>query len=79
MRDAVKKAGVINMLAFNYRRTPAVQLAKKLIDEGAIGAILATSVGHIYRIGRRIRIPRFPGGSRKRFADRARLEILGRM
>ena len=40
MRDAVKKAGVINMLAFNYRRTPAVQLAKKFIDEGAIGKIL---------------------------------------
>ena len=40
MRDAVKKAGVVNMLAFNYRMTPAVQLAKKYIDEGAIGEIL---------------------------------------
>ncbi|MEA4854529.1 MAG: Gfo/Idh/MocA family oxidoreductase [Christensenella sp.] len=40
MYHAVKKAGVINMLAFNYRRTPAVQLAKKYIEEGALGKIL---------------------------------------
>lgn len=40
MLEAVKKAGVTNMLAFNYRRTPAVVLAKKFIDEGAIGKIL---------------------------------------
>lgn len=40
MLDAVKKAGVKNMLAFNYRRTPAVALAKKYIEEGAIGDIL---------------------------------------
>ena len=40
MYHAVKKAGVVNMLAFNYRRTPAVQLAKKYIEEGALGDIL---------------------------------------
>lgn len=40
MADAVKKAGVINMVAFNYRRTPAVALAKKYIEEGRIGRIL---------------------------------------
>ncbi|MFP3041102.1 Gfo/Idh/MocA family oxidoreductase [Treponema primitia] len=40
MYHAVKKAGTVNMLAFNYRMTPAVQLAKKYIDEGAIGDIL---------------------------------------
>ena len=28
------------MVAFNYRRTPAVALAKKYIDEGRIGRIL---------------------------------------
>ena len=39
MRDAVAKAGVIHMVAFNYRRTPAVAMAKKLITEGAIGEI----------------------------------------
>lgn len=40
MYEAVKKAGVVHMVAFNYRRTPAVALAKKLIQEGAIGKIL---------------------------------------
>lgn len=39
MRDAVVKAGVIHMVAFNYRRTPAVAMAKKLIGEGSIGQI----------------------------------------
>ena len=40
MLDAVASAGVVNMVAFNYRRTPAVALAKKYIDEGSIGDIL---------------------------------------
>jgi len=40
MHEAVKAAGVIHMVAFNYRRTPAVALAKKYIDEGRIGRIL---------------------------------------
>jgi len=40
MLDAVTAAGVVNMVAFNYRRTPAVALAKKYIDEGAIGEIV---------------------------------------
>ncbi|MER8589989.1 MULTISPECIES: Gfo/Idh/MocA family oxidoreductase [unclassified Mesorhizobium] len=40
MLDAVKKAGVIHMVAFNYRRTPAVALARQYIEEGRIGKIL---------------------------------------
>lgn len=40
MRDAIAKAGVVNMVAFNYRRTPAVALAKRYIEEGRIGRIL---------------------------------------
>ncbi|WP_336773042.1 Gfo/Idh/MocA family protein [Paenibacillus sp. MMO-58] len=40
MLDAVNEAGVKHMVAFNYRRTPAVTLAKKYIEEGAIGNIL---------------------------------------
>jgi predicted dehydrogenase len=38
--EAVKAAGIIHMVAFNYRRTPAVVLAKKYIDEGRIGRLL---------------------------------------
>lgn len=40
MLEAVEAAGVKHMVAFNYRRTPAVTLAKKYIEEGAIGKIL---------------------------------------
>jgi len=39
MVKAVKKANVINMVCFNYRRVPAVALAKQLVDEGKIGEI----------------------------------------
>jgi predicted dehydrogenase len=39
MVQAVEKAGVANMVSFNYRRVPAVTLAKKLIDEGRLGRI----------------------------------------
>ena len=39
MLDAVERAGIIHMVAFNYRRTPAIALAKKFIDEGRIGEI----------------------------------------
>ena len=39
MIAAVEKAGVANMVWYNYRRVPAVTLAKKLIDEGRLGKI----------------------------------------
>ena len=39
MLDAVKKAGVKHMIGFNYRRVPAIGLAKRLIEEGKIGRI----------------------------------------
>lgn len=40
MYEAARENDVKTMVAFNYRRTPAVQLAKKYIEEGAIGDIL---------------------------------------
>ena len=39
MMNAAKSAGVINMINFNYRRVPAVVLARKLIAEGRIGEV----------------------------------------
>src|SRR3989442_5880332 len=39
MVQAVEKAGVPNMVWYNYRRVPAVTLAKQLIDEGRLGRI----------------------------------------
>jgi predicted dehydrogenase len=39
MVDVVKEAGVVNTIGFNYRKVPAIVLAKQLIDEGALGKI----------------------------------------
>src|SRR5512140_2014088 len=39
MVTAVEKAGVPNMVWYNYRRVPAVTMAKQLIDEGRLGRI----------------------------------------
>jgi predicted dehydrogenase len=42
MAEAARQAaarGVRSMVAFNYRRVPAVALAKRLVDEGRIGQI----------------------------------------
>ena len=37
MCAAVENAGVANMVWFNYRRVPAIALAKQLVDEGRVG------------------------------------------
>lgn len=37
MCQAIEKAGVANMVWFNYRRVPAITLAKQLVDEGRLG------------------------------------------
>jgi predicted dehydrogenase len=37
MTRAVEMAGVPNMVWFNYRRVPAIALAKQIVDEGRIG------------------------------------------
>ncbi len=39
MVAAVEKAGVTNMVWYNYRRVPAVTMAKQLVDEGRLGRI----------------------------------------
>jgi predicted dehydrogenase len=39
MLDAVEKAGVKNMVAFNYRFVPAIRQVRNLIDSGALGQI----------------------------------------
>ena len=39
MLAAVQKAGVIHMICHNYRRAPAVMLARQLIDEGKLGRL----------------------------------------
>ncbi len=39
MCEAVEKAGVANMVWYNYRRVPAVTLAKQIINSGKLGRI----------------------------------------
>jgi predicted dehydrogenase len=39
MVDALQRNKVVGMVNFNYRRVPAVQLAKQLIDSGRLGKI----------------------------------------
>lgn len=39
MVEAARRAGTVNMVCHNYRRVPAVRLAKKLVDEGRLGEI----------------------------------------
>ncbi len=39
MWDAVQKAGVKHMVAFNYRFVPAIRQIRKLIESGALGRI----------------------------------------
>lgn len=39
MVDAVRQAGVKNMVAFNYRRVPAIAQARKMIREGRLGKV----------------------------------------
>src|SRR5580692_7344094 len=39
MVEAAEKAGVPNMVWYNYRRVPAVTLAKELVSEGRLGRV----------------------------------------
>jgi predicted dehydrogenase len=39
MASAVRRAGVLNAVGFNYRRLPAVSLMKRMVDEGAVGKV----------------------------------------
>ena len=57
MLAAAREAGTINTVCFNYRRAPAVQLAKKLIDEGRLGTIRHWRATYLQDF---IMDPRFP-------------------
>ncbi|MBI2301322.1 MAG: Gfo/Idh/MocA family oxidoreductase [Armatimonadetes bacterium] len=39
MCEAVERAGVPNLVWFNYRRVPAIALAHQLVDEGRLGRV----------------------------------------
>jgi predicted dehydrogenase len=39
MVEAARRAGTVSMVCHNYRRVPAVQLARRIIDEGRLGEV----------------------------------------
>jgi len=39
MMNAVEAAKVVNMVCFNYRRVPAIALAKRMVEDGTLGKI----------------------------------------
>jgi predicted dehydrogenase len=71
MLEAVEKAGVTHMVAFNYRRTPAAALARKLVDEGAVGEVISFR-GTYLQDCRPTPTPRCRGGSSATSPGRAR-------
>ena len=42
-----RAAGVRSMVAFNYRRVPAIALGRQLIDEGRIGSVFTIRVSYL--------------------------------
>ena len=46
MAQAAEKAGVANMVGFNYIRTPASQLAHEIIASGEIGEVIHVAAEH---------------------------------
>lgn len=46
MADAANRAGVANMVGFNYIRTPASQLAHEIIASGEIGEVIHIAAEH---------------------------------
>ena len=73
---AVKRAGVIHMINFNYRRVPAVALAKRLVDEGKIGEVYHFHAAYLQDW---IMDPEFPLGWKlqRRFAGSGALGDIG--
>lgn len=47
MVEAAEASGVVNMVGFNYIRTPASQLAQQIIASGELGEILQISAEHV--------------------------------
>jgi len=74
MVDAVKKAGVVNMVCHNYRRIPAIVLAKKMIAAGELAGF-TTIAPATRRIGLLIRASHSSGGCRARLPARVRTVI----
>ncbi|MBB3227533.1 putative dehydrogenase [Luteibacter sp. Sphag1AF] len=47
MTEAMERAGLTNMVGFNYIRTPASQLAHQIIASGDIGEVIQVTAEHV--------------------------------
>lgn len=47
MAKAAKKAGVINMVNFSYRNSPAIQKAREIVREGKLGEIVHVEASYL--------------------------------
>jgi len=55
--DRAERAGVFSMIGFNYRRVPALELARRLIAEGAIGEVRHVRAAYLQDWGADEEIP----------------------
>jgi predicted dehydrogenase len=47
MADHAERAGVVNMVGFNYRQTPAIAYARQLIAQGTLGTVYQLRVNYL--------------------------------
>jgi len=73
LAEAAEAAGVVNMVGFNYIRTPASQLARQIINGGEIGEIIHVQAEHVEDY---LHDPRAPASWRTRAATATRAGAL---
>lgn len=73
LAQAAEKAGVANMVGYNYIRTPASQLARHIIESGEIGEIIHVAAEHVEDY---LHDPRAPASWRTREATATRAGAL---
>ena len=71
MYDAAERAGIVHYLNHNYRRCPAVALAKRIIDEGRLGQLFCFGAQLICKAGLWTRSFRSPGTCARKRQDPA--------
>ncbi|MDQ7997527.1 MAG: Gfo/Idh/MocA family oxidoreductase [Luteibacter sp.] len=74
MTEAVEKAGLANMVGFNYIRTPASQLARQIVASGEIGDVIQISAEHVEDY---LHDPSLPASWRTRIATGTEAGALG--
>lgn len=74
MTEAVERAGLANMVGFNYIRTPASQLARQIIASGEIGEVIQVNAEHVEDY---LHDPTLPASWRTRIATGTEAGALG--